>query len=781
MRRRAAGRADGRLPGLDVASCRSMPTVRAVGRTVVLGAALTLLTGVVGLPPAQAAPAVPDPVTAATDVSRPVRVVVDRIEPRTVTPGAPVEVSGRLVNDGTSTYTGLSVRLQRSDVLRTRAGLHAERESADPAGATAAAPWDQLEGELAPGGTLAFSYSTTTDQLQLTEDGVYPVLVNVNGVGAEGQERVGELATQLVQVTPSDRRTTVAWLWPVTDRPHRDPSGAFLDDALAAEVAEGGRLDRVLDVLDELPRVPGEERPAVPVTLAVDPALLEELAVMAAGPYRVGDADGTGTADAAELLDRLRAAAATSVIALPYADVDADALVTAGQTAVLARSLPGTTQGTARQPGVPGTTEGTASAAGAGAAIVSDVLGVTPRTDMAWPVDGAVRPETLDALRTGGARAVVLAEDSLTGGSRAVGAEGGAAVPASTLPTAAGPVTALVADRRLADLVTDAVPGSDTARLTEQSFLAELGALATQPADAPSTLLVVPPRRVDPDPATVAAMMTDTVEQPWLTAVPVPDLAGPGADDDATAAGPAGDLVPDAGTGTPLPPAGVETIAQTARIRDDFTTAVSAPPTVVAGYDAAIARAASAGWRQDEAAFSAGADRLREAIDSLRRQVTLVAPVDGTYSLASQDAPLVLTVRNDLPFEIKVRLDVTTRENVQLTTDDIGVTTLEPDSRRTLEVPTQVRQSGGFAVTAQLRTPGGEPLGDEVRMQVRSTAYGPITLGLTIGAAALLALLFLRRGVRFVLARRRGGSGGENGGDPSPADGRTLPPTRSPV
>jgi hypothetical protein len=308
VKRRAAGRADGRLPGLGVTSCTSAglraPSasgLRVAGRTAVLGAVLAVLTGVVGLPPAQAAPG--DRAAAAEEeVTRPVRVVVDRLDPRTVTPGATIELGVTLVNDGTTTYRDLSMRLQRGDVLRTRAGLDAELDTAGTGGATAAAPWRQLDVDLAPGETRTFTYSTTTDELQLTEDGVYPVLVNVNGQGPGGaQERVGELATQLVsQVVPPARQTSVAWLWPITDRPHRDPGGAFLDDDLAASVAEGGRLDRALDVLDQLPRPTPEQpdRRTVPVTLAVDPALLEELAVMAAGPYRVGDADGTGTADA---------------------------------------------------------------------------------------------------------------------------------------------------------------------------------------------------------------------------------------------------------------------------------------------------------------------------------------------------------------------------------------------------------------------------------------------------------------------------------------------------
>ena len=84
-------------------------------------------------------------------------------------------------------------------------------------------------------------------------------------------------------------------------------------------------------------------------------------------------------------------------------------------------------------------------------------------------------------------------------------------------------------------------------------------------------------------------------------------------------------------------------------------------------------------------------------------------------------------------------------------------------------MPTEVRQSGGFAVTAQLTTPDGGPLGDESQLQVKSTAYGSISLIITIGAAALLGLLFLRRLVHFVLRRRRAarerrpGAGGPEG------------------
>jgi hypothetical protein len=91
-----------------------------------------------------------------------------------------------------------------------------------------------------------------------------------------------------------------------------------------------------------------------------------------------------------------------------------------------------------------------------------------------------------------------------------------------------------------------------------------------------------------------------------------------------------------------------------------------------------------------------------------------------------------------------------------------------------------VRQSGGFAVTAQLTTPSGSPLGDRISLQVKSTAYGSISLIITIGAASLLGLLFLRRLVNFVLRRRRPTATAPDQGAPEGTTG-ALPPHRSPV
>ena len=814
MRRPAAGGAGGRR----------------LGRTMLTGLIAALPAALAPLP-AQAAPAPDD------DATRPVEISLGRLEPRTVTPGSTIVVTGTLVNDSPDAFTDLTVRLQRGEAITSRRGLAADVAEPDE-GTAAAAPFLPVPGELDPGDSLAFSYTTTAEQLQLPEVGVFPALVNVNGTRDGGTtERIGELATHLVAQPAVPRsRTTVAWLWPVVDRPHRDATGAFTDDELADTVGPDGRLDRALDVLEQLPPPAGPG--AVPVTLAVDPALLEELSVMAAGPYAVGDRDGGGTADAADFLDRLRDLAAVHpVVALSYADADADALLSVGQADVLTRTLPGTAEGTARQPVTAGGTVATTPAArgtdgggeaargdagggapaddgtgadgtgddgiadttplpdgaaddadgtGAGAAIIRDVLDVEPVTDLAWPAGDAVRPDTLDVLQAGGVAGVVLAEAALSDGEEAVGDTARTVATArTTVRTGAGELPALVADGALAELVARAGDDPDGARLAEQQYLAELGVLteqldATAP-DTAQTVLVAPPRLVDAAPGWATAMISDTSTQPWLAATSLADLAvGP-------ATGPAGDAgdardagevqLPPGADGSALPEAGLAEIAETSTVRDDFAAAVVGDPaTVLAGYDAALARASSAAWRSDPAGFAAATADLRDTVADLRDQVTLLAPAEGTYSLASDDAPLVLTVQNDLPFAVDVRLDLTTRANVGLSTEDVGVTRLEPQSRTTVQVPTQVRQSGSFAVTAALTTPAGGPLGAPVQLQVRSTAYGTVTLAITLGAGVLLGLLFLRRLVRFLGRRRRAATAAAQ-----PTEPVTVPPVRSPV
>jgi len=781
------------------ASLRAAVVALVTGTLAALAPTASAATTLHGAPILATSPSTPGSPSSApgtddtTSADRPVRIRVTRFEPRTVTPGATVTVTGTLHNTGNTPITGLAARLQRGEVRTTRKELDAAVAQEDPA-TTVLPAFRDLRGTLPAGGDLAFTYSIPSDQLRLDADGVYPVLFNVNGTVDGSEHRVGELPSFLVRqpVVPASR-TTVAWLWPLVERSHRGPTGGFLDDDLTNAISANGRLDRILSTLERLPRTlpPGarEPVPALPVTLAIDPALVEELTVMATGPYAVAGVSGGGhgTAAARSFLARLRAVAAVHpVVALSYGDVDADSLVAAGLSRVLTRSLPGTSAGTAQDPpraGAPAPTTSTTptsasstspgpagsetsdTGAGAGARILAAALHVTPRTDLAWPAGGSAHAATLADLQAGGVSSVVLGSAGLSDGDRAVGDSGARTAPHTTVTTSVGRVDVVVADPVLGGIVGSAERADGGPRMAEQRYLAELAVLGLQaPPHTNQTVLVAPPRAVVAGPDGAGAMMADT-GLPWLRPGSLGDLeAGPVV--------PAGTLVNPAHGGG-LDAGGLADVTRAVAVREDLGGAVVGKSgTALQSEDAAIARTVSAAWRGAPGPFRAAARNLETYLTQLRTKVTLLAPADGTYTLASSDAPLVLTVRNDLPFAVTVLLDVHTRGNRGLSISDIGPQTLASGQRTTLQVPTKVQQSGGFAVLAGLTTPSGGPLGQRVEIQVKSTIYGPVSLLITFGAAGLLGLLFLRRLVLFVLRRRRAVP-------ETPA--AVQPPTRSPV
>jgi hypothetical protein len=794
--RPASGGAGGR-PAPAPGPLRTAARPRALLRAALLPVLLTTVGALAT--PAAAAPedpaALPAPVAApaageddANDL--PLRISVNLFEPRTVTPGSEVRVQGELTNTGDTAIDDLDVRLQRGDVLTSRAELAEFDAEGGDATSVVATFQEVAGGSMAPGETRPFEYRVLAEELRLDRDGVYPVLLNINGSIDGDVQRVGELSTFVVQqpLVPA-ARTAVAWLWPLTERTHRTASGGFADDELAESVAEGGRLYRALDVV--------ERQPALPVTLAIDPALVEELELMADGAYEVPGGQGTGSEAAGEFLENLRGIAANHpVVALPYGDVDVDSLEAAGLGDVVTRSLPGTAAGTAQDPigaptepstqtpsppaGESGAPAGTPDPEeeGAGARILAEALGVEPRTDLAWAPGGTLLPGSLARLDGGGIDSVVLGPDALTTGADAVGIRPDDRTAAASVQvrSEAGTVPALVADARLSGVVAGSEFAEGGPRLAQQRYLAELGVLTAQAEPlAEQTVLVAPPRDVEAGPDGVGAMMADTTVLPWLRPVTLEQL-------DDGPAGETGDLLPPADP-VRLDPAGLAVVREVEAGRNDLAGAVEGDAaTALQSFDAATARATSVAWRADPGGFRRSAADLSATLQRLRGRVTLLAPADGTYTLASSDAPLVLTVQNDLPFAVRVLPEVRARGNRALSIGDTGPRVLAPGERAVLQVPTSLGQSGGFAVTATLTTPGGNALGERVQLQVRSTAYGPISLIITIGAASLLGLLFLRRLVHFVLRRRARASGVDDGGPPVGTDGTPLPaPTRSPV
>ncbi|MEJ2864504.1 DUF6049 family protein [Actinomycetospora flava] len=725
---------------------------RALGSGVVL-ALVGLLLALLAPPAATAAPEEAEEADPA-----PVTVVLDTMAPRVVTADGPPElvVGGRVVNTSAVTARDVEVRLERGAALTgSRAALGALE--GDGLGGAVRTPPVDVAPQIAPGTEASFLVRvplTGPGSLGIAATGVHPLLVGVDGsLGSGGATRLGAVRLLLPVVgvpgggppaaPPVGRATGLSLLYPLADRPRRVPvlPGAptlLSDDDLAASFAPGGRLAGLVDALARA--APPGSAAARSVCLAVDADLLETAQAMAAG-YEVrtpggGTAPGAGAEAAGRWLDAVRTQArGRCVTALPYAGTD----------------LVATARGD--QPGL------TAAGVDTGTRRVAAILGTTPVPGTVWPPGGVVDERTLGDLAGAGTRTVLLDGDALDG---TLPAGGLARLPGGTTAVTLDPVAAEALGPRDDDRGGSTSPAGTPGALAAQDALGVLGlrALQTAPATgAPPVEVVAPPTDWAASGAEASALLAGVDDLTRLGLARPVDL---------------GSLVGPAGAGTPLPGATLATparevdavqasvVARAAAVRDRQRELLAAterdgvgapsPGDFVEPLTDGVLRSLSAAWRGDPAVQDAQVGAVERQVDELRGAVRVVQP-SGSYSLGTNDAPLLLTVENRLP--VAVRVQVVLEPTNGLRTAPLPVVTVPAFGSRQVQVEVEVTRAGQFQVDAQARTPGGEPLGPTARLLLRSTAYGTITVWLTASAAVVLVILASVRIARRVLAARR--------------------------
>jgi hypothetical protein len=164
-----------------------------------------------------------------------------------------------------------------------------------------------------------------------------------------------------------------------------------------------------------------------------------------------------------------------------------------------------------------------------------------------------------------------------------------------------------------------------------------------------------------------------------------------------------------------------------------------------------LLRAASAVSRGRESDSVAAAKVISDRVRLLRSSVRVLEP-PSPFALGDRAAPLPITLANGLPVGMNVQ--VVLSKTPGLRTDPIAAQRIPPLGRLQLRVNAQLSRSGQFSVEARLTTLAGAQLGPVSRLQIRSTAYGTITLWLTGVAGALLVILAGRRITRRIRAAR---------------------------
>ena len=711
---------------------------------------------------------------------------LSELSPRVVTASsAPVlTVTGRVVNVGDRLITKLGVRLQRDEPVRSDEA--AARAVRDVPGAPHVTRFQPVPGDLAPGQSSPFQLEVPLrggadlESLQINEPGVYPLLVNLNGKPDFGDTArlaavplllpvlgippaaAGTPAGPVLRQLPQPMPLTV--VWPLAAEPARLPTGPGEPilirsdrsgtDPVAADIAPGGRLDGLLGALEQV--VPPGSPLAAAVCVAIDPALVETVDGMSRG-YRVahpgGITEGTGAGDAQRWLDRLRGAVqGRCVLPLPYADPDLVALSRAGLADL------------------------TALATSAGVRLVGDVLTVQPLTGVSWPAGAVLDERTLADLTALETRAVLLEPRGLLASGDVspeapAGDVAGRAAVSSPAPSPQGSRCAAPVGLLIDPLLTSALapevgfPGESgrwpTGTASPLAAQDGLGALVYRAVADPDRrpVLLVPPRRWQARGVEATALLSTArqlLETGYFAPRELPALAAtrPAGFTTAVVYPPraSAEEIPQPVTADIQRARDVLRDLQAATVKD--ATANLEPVDLLDPLRLGLLRGVSSAWRDQPNQARQVTEQERGRLDELLGSVQIVQS-PGPYSLAASNSPLLITVSNELPVGVQVRLILS--ETVGLRAGAVGLQLVPARSTRQFVIPAKVSRAGQFSVDVRLSTPGGTPLGEPSTLQVRSTAFGTVTVALTAGAGVVLILLVTRRIVRRVRRAREAG------------------------
>ncbi|MET8981628.1 DUF6049 family protein [Streptomyces sp. NPDC004539] len=720
----------------DIPGSTPSPARRWLRRTGALLAGAPLLAGLL-LPAATtaqaAAPEAPKEAAGTGTVS----VALDSLTPNVPTDGDTLTVSGTVTNNGKQAVTDAHVDLRVGSVLTTRSAIADVAKRSDALSGATGSPvggaYTAKFAELTPGVAQPFTISVPVDKLKLDGDGIYPLGVTLSGETASQSwdQVLGARRTFLPwQPDEPDASTKTTVLWPLVSTVHvtaetgsnQQQTPVFLNDDLAAEIAPGGRLEQLVALGKTLD-----------VTWVIDPDLLASVDAMSGG-YRVQGADdttvaGTHQAAAKAFLAELQGAVTgKEVVALPFADPDLAALAHNGTN-------------------VTGSLNQLKAATDVAATTVETVLHVTPSTDFAWPVNGAVDPSIVKVATSAGADKVIARSDSL---------EESGDLPYT--PSAARPIgggtTAVVADYRLSTAFQSDLTNASDATLAVQNFLAQSLALNLQ-TDKQRSVVVAPQRMPNASQAQAFAKAVTALQgSSWSQAQGLTATAAVKPDPGAATAVPGRSSYSSSLRKQEMSKTAFQDIANTQDKLDNFMVILTDESRVVTPFGRAINREMSTSWRGRGTAASAYRQSVASHLTTLTDQVRLIDKSET--KLSGRSATIPVTVQNSLVQGVDhliLRITSTNPTRLEIAGNDYEEKSITVSGGHSTSVKftTSANTNGKTAVVAQLFTENGQPYGKEVVFDVRVTEI-TATVMLVIGGGFLLLVL---AGFRMYTQRKR--------------------------
>lgn len=719
-----------------------------------MAALLVGATLLAGLLQAQAAPAAQ---AAGASDGRTVAVSVDSLTPTVPAKGDTITVSGTVTNKGRATVGNahIGLRVAPGGPLNSRSaiGTAAARTGYQDGDGYELAGHQEAVKDLAAGVTRSFTLKVPVSALGLGKDGVYQIGVSLTGqIRTVGYAQIlGIERTFLPWYRDGGAKSTqYTFLWPLIDRPHLtvrsdnddQQSPIFLDDDLAKDLAPGGRLQQMVALGKDLP-----------VTWVIDPDLLATVDAMTK-KYQVAGEDGdlehtragTGTDNAKQWLKDLKAAVADrEVVALPFADPDIASIAHHGRN-------------------VSGTLGNLKTATDLSTNTVQTVLGVTPTTDAAWPVEGAVDSSVIDVATSAGADKVIARSDSLR--------EAGSL---SYTPSAARPLgggtTALVADAVLSKSFQGDMLNAGNETLAVQKFVSQTLMVTLQAPEKKRSLLVAPQRMPTASQAqAMAKAVTEVTDSGWAESATFATTAKATPDPAASRKVPGSSAYPAALRKRELGTEAFRSIQATRSRLSGFLVILSRKDRVSVPFGTALLRSMSTQWRGDGQDAKEFRDAIGDYLQELRGLVHILSK-GGKLTLSGRSATIPVTVKNELGQTITgLELRLTSGQDNNLAIGDPQTVTVGGGHTRSLKFDADAKRNGQTTVTAQLYTKDGARYGSAMTFQVNVTSITS-TVMLVIAVGLLLLVL---AGVRMYRQRKRAGAA-ETAGDPREAEDAEQP------
>lgn len=552
-------------------------------------------------------------------------------------------------------------------------------------------------------------------------------------VGADAPpETPGSLTT--AAVTPGSGPVSVAIVMPLSVPP--TTTGLLDATTLTAYTEPGGLLTRQLDA------VVGST-----VAIGLDPMVVASIRVLGAA----------APPTALTFLERLRTAS-NEVFLLAYAD--ADPALTAGANDGHAieplgfdfaidpanfgpAATPAPT--VSGQPADPDPVKTGATGDGTGGDAepppypTTDDVRAWPATleSIAWPAEGTVTSDGVDALSALGYADVLLAGSNVS--------------EVSTAVVDLGDIDGIVTDDEVTAAVRDATYAGSAIAFQEAAARL-VTALQARVAENPGrTIVATLDRRWTFSALRVGDVLTTIASAAASQSVTLSEVL--------TAPRGGGDLVePETGDRPDLEARLIEADAD----EGAFLSIAADATSITQPRRLALLGLSAAGWSADDPTWSTATETFLTASRSTRNAVQITEGSD--LLLLSSTSSLRMQVSNALPVAVTVYLNVRPLRPLLNVKDPAVEVTIEPDSTSTVSVPVESITNGDVTVEAQLHSASGIPLGDARFVKV-SLQAGWETAG-TLIAGTLVVLVFGGGLARSILRRRREAAAGAAG----PAD-----------